>query len=224
MQIVLNESLTVASKLTTGQLDILSLIFMLKYSIRYDLTSLLSLKEYLNNTILPFASKLTKENAHFQHLEYAGCGGISLGNRSLESIFLTNYPGLFSKGFTNEEAENLVSDPQKQLGIFTPCLHNEKLLQVSAVNYDVIKRICKENKLTEQVESQVIELQKNNIMTDEEVKLYLVKLVPNMEILFDHWENSSLKNMTLTSVGIALAHANIRRMINDSIDLSIWIK
>jgi hypothetical protein len=45
-----------------------------------------------------------------------------------------------------------------------------------------------------------------------------------MNILFDIWNNSEMKHMTLTSVGIAIAQANFRRKTGKTIDLSIWIK
>jgi hypothetical protein len=60
-------------------------------------------------------------------------------------------------------------------------------------------------------------------MQNEEVWKVLVELCPEINDLLDIWSNSSMKNMTLTSVGIALAHANIRRKTNENWDLSIWI-
>jgi hypothetical protein len=45
-----------------------------------------------------------------------------------------------------------------------------------------------------------------------------------MAVLFDIWENSKMKSMSLTSVGIAIAQANFKRKTGDMIDLGIWIK
>jgi hypothetical protein len=47
---------------------------------------------------------------------------------------------------------------------------------------------------------------------------------PKFERLFQAWDNSPLGSFTLTTVGIAIAHANVRRKINDKSDLSVWIK
>ena len=45
-----------------------------------------------------------------------------------------------------------------------------------------------------------------------------------MKEIFDVWENSGLKLLRLTSVGIAIAQANFRKKTNLPVDLSIWIK
>jgi hypothetical protein len=61
-------------------------------------------------------------------------------------------------------------------------------------------------------------------MQASEVKEYLKNKGEFMVTLFDVWENSSLKSITMTSVGIALAQANFRRKTGITIDLGIWIK
>lgn len=45
-----------------------------------------------------------------------------------------------------------------------------------------------------------------------------------MKVLFDIRDNSSMKHLTLTSVGIAITVANPRRKTKVNIDLGIWIK
>jgi hypothetical protein len=44
-----------------------------------------------------------------------------------------------------------------------------------------------------------------------------------MSGLFETWSGSLMKNFTLTSVGIAIGHANIKRLIGEFANLSIWI-
>ncbi|QTC41528.1 hypothetical protein I7V34_21180 [Bacillus sp. V3] len=87
LQIVLNESLEIVPKLTNVQLNTLSLIFIIKYSINHNVCSFDSLKSYLKNTIAPFIDDLTTTHSHFQHLEYAGCGTISIGETNFLTIF-----------------------------------------------------------------------------------------------------------------------------------------
>ena len=60
-------------------------------------------------------------------------------------------------------------------------------------------------------------------MTPDEIKSDLKTMHPCMEKLFDVWDNSHMKNMSLTSVGIAIGHANIRRVTKETDNLSIWI-
>ena len=46
---------------------------------------------------------------------------------------------------------------------------------------------------------------------------------PYMASMIDVWENSLMKNFTLTSVGIAIGHANVKKNLGEFTDLSIWI-
>jgi hypothetical protein len=47
--------------------------------------------------------------------------------------------------------------------------------------------------------------------------------VPESAELFDVWDNPPLKNLTLTSVGLALGHGYWRRLTNTAAPLRIWI-
>jgi hypothetical protein len=44
-----------------------------------------------------------------------------------------------------------------------------------------------------------------------------------MSDCFEIWFASPMKNLTLTSVGIAIGHANIKRFAGEFANLSIWI-
>lgn len=61
-------------------------------------------------------------------------------------------------------------------------------------------------------------------MSPDEVENFLEKQADFMKLFIDYWDNSSMKNLTLTSVGIAIATANLRRKAGISVDLDNWIK
>jgi hypothetical protein len=224
MQIVLNESLEVAPKLTTEQLDILSLVFILKYTKNYMINSLPSLQTYIESTIYPFLIQLTKEQSQYQHLEYTGCGAISIGERQLEEIFFVNYQGIFSKGFPLEKYNEILGDNKIPGNILISCLHDPKLYQFNALTVEDFNRLIDLPNLKQSQISDLQGLQHSNLMNHSEIKAFIIKICPEMDKLFETWGNSPMKNMTLTSVGIALGHANIRRKTSENFDLSIWIK
>lgn len=59
-----------------------------------------------------------------------------------------------------------------------------------------------------------------DMLADSEVIQNIVHLSGNfVRKLCEVWSRSQMKNMTLTSVGIAIAHANLRRKTGISIDL-----
>lgn len=223
MQIVLNESLEIVPKLTNGQLNILSLIFILKYTVNNTVLSIESLKSYLKNMIVPFMDDLTKTHSHYQHLEYTGCGTISMGHVELESVFKNRYAGLFSKGFSVEQVNNEFDKDSPIRNLLMPCLNDSTFFQFNSINEEVLLEKCKSISLSEEQIIRIQSLQTQSLMSNEELWNFLVELCPEIQELKDFWSGSSMQNMTLTSVGVALAHANIRRKTNEDMDLSIWI-
>ncbi|WP_431030140.1 LPO_1073/Vpar_1526 family protein [Lysinibacillus sp. LZ02] len=222
LQIVLNESLDVVTKLTNEQLDILSLVFLLRYTRRLHFKNIDDFKSYLLNVIIPFMD-VPKENSYYQHLEYTGCGSISVLDNKIEETFRQNYQGIFSKGFSREECENLVNGEVLSSTILIPCFHNKELVQVKSLNDEQLEEICLEAGASEELIQKMKDLQNSRIMNEGEIKDFVTSLDPKIKQLFDLWYDSSLNRMTLTSVGIAIAHANLQRKINDKYDLSIWI-
>lgn len=220
-QIVLNESLIVAPKLTSDQLDALSLIFYLRYTKYLRMNNLSALHWVLDTYILPFASELSLKESTYQHLEFASCGTILLGN-TIQDRFLEQYPGLFSQGFTEERAQGIELPKEVRSSLIGPCLHNGSLLQVVAIDDETIDRRCNEFDIAGEKAGQLKQLQKQHLMSSDKVREYLTSVRPTMENLCKVWEETPIGKMSLTSVGIAIAHANIKRKTGSNFDLSIW--
>ena len=72
LQIVLNESLAVAPKLTPDQLAALSVVFLFKYTVNNGLRNQDAFYGYLDKYVQPFAGLLETKAACYQHLEYSG--------------------------------------------------------------------------------------------------------------------------------------------------------
>ncbi|PAW27939.1 hypothetical protein BKC07_16225 [Peribacillus simplex] len=223
LQVVLNESLEVVPKLTNGQLNILSLIFIVKYTVNQTVNSFDSLKSFLNNMIAPFMDGLTKRHSHFQHLEYSGCGSIGMGGDNFASVFIDRYAGLFSKGFSLEEVNSVFDEDAPARILLISCLHDSSLFQFNAISEEVLEKDITSLSLSKEQIAQIKSLHTNSLMSNEEAGNFLVELCPEINAIMDIWSDSSMKNMTLTSVGVALAHANIRRKTNKELDLSNWI-
>jgi len=124
-QIVLDESLAVAPKLTLEQLSALTVSFLLTRTRIHFLVSLDALQNYLESHLLPFVDDLTKAETCYEHLEYTGCGSVMrLGNlRTVEAIFNLHYPGLFCKGFESERVSTEFGDVKPPAGFLINCLH-----------------------------------------------------------------------------------------------------
>lgn len=224
LQIVLNESLSVAPKLTPDQLAALSIAFLFRYTVFQSISNLDSLNQYLDTFVAPFVNSLTKKASCYQHLEFAGCVSIGLGSIMVEKILRDRYPGLFSRGFdadvqTNSRQISLALDHP----IFTKCLHDLHKWQVNAINEETLRTRAQRLGINDEETQKLISLTNDSLMGTDEARSYLVSVREYMETLFDVWHNSSMKNLTLTSVGIAIGHANIKRSLGEFTDLSIWI-
>ena len=224
MQIVLNESLETAPKLTSNQYTTLSVIFLLKYTRYLRMINFNEFSQYYGRMISPFVSELVKENACYQHLEYAGCGTIGIGSRSIEDILLKTYPILFVKPFNKEEVSDLLSQEPKLSAIISPSPKDPSLVKPSITEESIMREFSLQLRIEASLIDKLLEIMKKHAMNSHEAKDYSITAHPCMTILYDVWDNSFMKNMTLTSVGIAIAHANIRRITGNQFDLSIWIK
>lgn len=60
-------------------------------------------------------------------------------------------------------------------------------------------------------------------MNNKEIQKKVIENRDYMENLFDVWNGSFMVGLHLTSVGIAIAHANIKKITGEFTDLSIWI-
>lgn len=222
-QIVLNESIHVVPKLTSDQIDILSLVLLVRYTRSTVLTDHDSFRQYLGDLFMPFFSRVELSNSSFQHLEYAGCGTVRVTAMMLEGYFCEAYPGLFANGYTNDERDRFVLEENIPSVLFTPCLNDSNKVQVNALDEGAARKLATLNQLDDQRTSRLIALMKKNAKRTEEIKELVCRLVPGMKEIFEVWNDSSLKHLNLTSVGIAIGHANARRKIKDCPPLDVWL-
>lgn len=156
-QVLLNESMAVLPKLTSAQINILTCIFIVKWVKESDVENLETLKAFLDEfyTNLPFDSSDVKLDANYLHLQYAGCGDVSVRAKSFANVYYEAYPNLFP------------------------------------------------------TQSEVI-----NVMKEQH---------PRIEVIATLWDTTPLSRFTLTTVGIAIAHSNMCRLLGIEPDLDIWL-
>lgn len=227
LQIVLNEAISTVPKLLPTHLDILSIVFLIKYTQLSNISDLSTLKKFLN-LHTHFVKNISTNATVYRHLEYANCctifrsvGGLLVsGKKPLIELWKTRYSGLFSNGFTTSELKENLSPTVKisDLPIIT-CKKNPDKLQFDLMSVDEFNKIGLDSETTKKI----IALHNSHLISDEDARELILSWVPDLENLLDIWHKSDLYNMSLTSVGIALANANIRRKTNEEFDLGIWI-
>jgi hypothetical protein len=225
LQIVLDESLTVAPKLTIEQLDTITLSFLLVRTRRIDCSNYIDLINHFAKRVCPFVEGLTSEQTDYSHIEYLGCGHVRTNvYEPIENGFRKSYKVYFSTGFTLEDVGNEFGDTSKFNGLLIPCFHDNLKLQLSCRDDDILDAMSKERGFSDEEITKLKNFVERTTMPANEIKELLIQALPTMTKFFEVWDNSPLKSLELTSVGIAIAHANYRRKTGDTMNLSIWIK
>jgi len=223
LQIVLNESLITAPKLTESQLSALAVIFLFRYTQNHAVGNHQLLGENLDKHVLPFAPRVVKNMACYQHLEFCGCGTISLAAATLESILGTVYQGQFLKGFAQQE----VMERGISIGLddrfFVSCLNDPSKVQVRAYSKELLLKAFDVHSISTDDRARISELFDVGKMGEAEIRAKCIEIRPYMAGLFEVWSDSMMKHLTLTSVGIAIGHANIKRLVGEFSNLAIWI-
>lgn len=224
LQIVLDESLLIASKLTVEQLDTITLNFLLTRTKRMNLTDYKGFTNYLERFVFPFVDNVKTEHEHYSYLEYLRCGQIRIGNYGdLENNLRQNYKGIFSKGFTKEEFKAEFGEDTQLQNLLTPSFNDPEKFQLVNITNDQVSNIIFSMIQFDNKEKLDAYIEKTT-MSSNEIMENLKKVSPKMIRIFDVWSNSDFNKFELSQVGIAIAHANYRRRTEESMDLSIWIK
>jgi len=138
-------------------------------------------------------------------------------------LLLKTKAGLFCKGFGRSDCEAKgISIPYSH-PIFIQCPNDSARLQVDALTPEEIRSKCGELDIANSDIAKLVELQSKNTMNAAEVSQHVITQRSYMQTVMDAWRNSLMKNLSLTSVGIAIGHANIKKNTGAVTDLSVWI-
>lgn len=224
LQIVLNESLEVAPKLTNGHVASLTLIFLLRYTMQHGLGGVNGLCSYLDSHVLPLMDDLTWNEGSFRHLEFTGCGTSQLTGVILEDVLLQNYAGFFSNGFgISDLAESGLASDLANFFVVR-CLNDPEKLQINVLNSGAMQDAFQSRSVASADREKITQLYNKALMSAKEARIKCVEWRPYMDTIFSVWEDSSMSGFSLTSVGIAIAHANLKRVLGGGFaDLAIWV-
>lgn len=184
-QIVLDESLEIAPRLTPEQFDVLTLCWLLTRTKNYTIKCIESFNNYIKTYLLPFIDYLSESTSCYEHIQYLGCGNIVqlayLGN--LETQLRNTYPGIFCKGVSDSDIKAELGDMDMK-GMVIKSLHNDTLFQICAMDLDVIKSESKNRDLPENVVPKLNSIFEKSRMSEAEVRDYILKIDPKVEKLF----------------------------------------
>ncbi|MFD9376113.1 LPO_1073/Vpar_1526 family protein [Streptomyces sp. NPDC059999] len=217
-QLALSESINVAQKLTSEQYSSLSLVFLLR-NVRFGINSLDGLHARLVDTFSPVFADAAVTGADAQHLIATGCAILLPVNRTLPGLMADNYPGLFAAGIDHD---NPVIT-QVPGGFLRPSLRDPTKLQVDSVDRDSLRTKMTEEGIPPETQEILNNLLTHHTMNEDALREELIDIAPSMRPVTQKWDDSLFSQLSLTSVGIVLAHSNISRLTAGSFSTPLEI-
>jgi hypothetical protein len=229
LSLTLDAAMETVADLTANEFAELSLCFILRYSKNPAVQNLEGFKQYIDLYVAPFMNSISRELSSYQYLESKQCASIGIGAFPLIPMLRKNYAGLFQPGITMDQVRSLLpSDSSSILDnspILIPCLNDESKLQFNALDRETLLQRLQELHIPGPIASNLGTYFETNALGGPALVEKLGGVISEFNHLSEVWDNTPMKNLTLTSLGIAIGYCNARRAISSwAGDLSIWIK
>lgn len=225
-QIVLDEAIAVASKLTVEQMDALTINFIISRTVDNNIVNLDAFFEHLDTSVIPFLESLRFDSSCYDHLPYVGVATIEYTGLipQLYEQYREKYAAAFSKGLSKEIVDDVVSSDPSLSKHFMICHEYPNLLQVCALNENSLRFVCQKDGVSNEGIDKLISLLRQSTMSNEEAKVFLLDRRPALKKLFSIWEKTLINKIFLTPVGVAIAQANLQRRTGKMLMLDMWVK
>ena len=164
---------------------------------------------------------LPVSNSEYEHIQYSGCANLTFES-PIGSLLANGYPGLFNRGFSENSVPTELWHEEHRAKLFMPCMHNSSLWQPRALD-DSSSRTLTTSLNLERHGSEYLNLLLGYKMDASQVERWLVGAGEFWPKLVNAWRTTRISDMYLSSVGIAIGHANWSRTIGDNTPLSVWI-
>lgn len=192
--IVLSESLSVVSKLTPDQIAAITLIFTIRYRKWKKIGDQNDLANHIRE-LMPLISSLPRKYSAYQHLEFTRCCIVQMGELTIAKLFLNTYPGLWCKGFSQQQLAETAINPNDLSGLMMWCLNDKDLLQLATMNEEEFRYVAEQKGLEPEETTKLIALQNANLMNEQEVNAFLQSFDPALSTLTEIWDKSALRNI-----------------------------
>ncbi|RTL52121.1 MAG: hypothetical protein EKK40_08040 [Bradyrhizobiaceae bacterium] len=223
--LTLNEAVKKAPSLTRNEIAGLSFVYLFRY-VTFPAGNLAHLIGTFEKNFLPLKPDITTSDSSFDYIAAQGCGSVEMGELPAHHILSESYGGLLGMGFTEDALT--ARFPEGRIAAFDElriiCVNDQSKIQFNARNLKAFENAVMKIDPT-------IEKGKINsawaLMTESIQIFDMMKRIahqsPEVGELFEMWDKSNFKHMRLNAVGIAIAHANARRVANFDAPLDIWI-
>ena len=190
-------------------------------------TTIGSVAKHLLQFADPILAEVPRSDLSYSYLESVGCGKMQpLTSVTLPIILVQSYPHLFSNGVPKSDIEARVEDAAFAQSIIDAgiLVHvGENLFVSSLGSQDEFITAIKGCGLADEKAKLAWEVVVSRPMANEQIDQLLqsagFKISPHQEI----WDSTALRHFDLTTVGLAIGHANLKRVASFPADLSLWL-
>lgn len=217
--IVLNEAINTVGRLTNTQLDLLTCSWVTTWLRQSELASLEDLAEWLRANLVPFVLDAPTPAMAYNHLMYCGCIQIGVLSEELGRVWGRTYPGLFGRSLVgNAIPESLREVP----GLFVSSADDPQLLRFGPLEVEAVEDVVQKAGVPD-LAGLASALLLESVRSADEVEQMVIELVPELTDFARRWRETPLGGIRLSTVGIALSHANWTRVVGDPAGLELWI-
>jgi hypothetical protein len=227
LSLTLNEAVEKAACLTKNEFAELSAVYLLRYAVHRGIKNLQMLVDEFKRMMVPLLPDISNEPPSYEYLEAQACAKIEeLNIFDLDRAFRENYCGVLQSGFERAEIEAILPEGKKNAldYMITTCSNDQTKLEFNnCLNCRAFLSRGIRSGLRHRELMDAYTFFESKMLTKEEIIKRLNPVLPEIERMYRLWSITPLKNLTLTSVGIAIAHSNLVRLADFEADLSIWI-
>lgn len=222
--LALNEAIASAPKLTEKQRRAIAWVFYLRYTRPTNLGTPEDYYSRLSKEVPALGVALPAGHADYQHIEYVGAGSLSIASYSFFQGITSGVEGLYTNGFAETDVDAALLTELQACRFVIPALRDASRLQLNLLADEELE----ERATAVGLEARIDDL-KNVVslgrMPEADVSNEVVARVPELATLRDAWENdqTGLRSLTLTSVGLALGHAYWTRSTGSNASLKNWL-
>jgi len=224
--LILSESIRAISRLSQQQLSILATTFVLRFMTLNEVSSLPDFSRRIYEMLSGRLPQSPTKSIDFRHLESSGCASISFGKKEIETVFMNDYLGLFQKGLTIDEMHQELGTSDFYPHIIMPCLNDKSKWQIAALNNTIFEKQFRNANLSSDIINKTNKIMSSNRLSWHEAKKIIDHARPETDTLhrvIHIFENSSMKNLTFTSIGLAISYSVLSLEFQKTVSIDTWL-
>ncbi|KEP68887.1 hypothetical protein DL1_08330 [Thioclava dalianensis] len=228
LSLTLNDAIAKVGSIPDSDLNTLSMMFIFQNIQINTLTNIQELADYYSRLCLPLLDNISTSQSAINYLAAHGCvippSGLGIYSDALE-IFSSRYGDIITKGVSEADLRDKFTDYDllllRGLIVESPYGNGRKAF---AVRGPQLEKILPQFGIYGEYSERYKEVTRHSQPSGDEFQGVMNAHFPRIAEVMAKYNEPIIRNSRLTSIGIALAHANLAKGPLQNVDLSIWIK